>query len=85
LRIAETKSVLQKIPRDRRNVACRNSSGSNVRLINENQSRSHGESRLQNTILGAGICSRRPAGAVRCPATGLKQRFPHESGYSDAL
>jgi hypothetical protein len=43
LRIAETKSVLQKIPRDRRNVALPPTPVIDVRLINENQPRSHRE------------------------------------------
>ena len=43
LRIAETKSVLQKIPRDRRDVALPPAPVIDVRLINENQPRRHRE------------------------------------------
>ena len=67
LRIAEVKSVLQKIPRDRRDVALPPAPVIDVRLINENQPCRHRENADYDHELRRCICSRRLVGDVRRP------------------
>ena len=65
LRIAETKSVLQKIPRDRGNVALPPAPVIDVRLINENQPRRHREKTDYNHELRRSVIARRCSKSFR--------------------
>jgi len=64
LRIAETKSILQKIARDCRNIALPPTPVIDVRLINENQSRCHRENQYDDHKRGGSTCNHRPVGGA---------------------
>src|SRR5438552_5510609 len=86
LRIAEAKSVLQKIPRDRRHVALPPAPVIDVRLINENQSRSDRENADYEYNPRRCICSRRPAGDVRWPCyRSQSSAFHRKAATANAL
>src|SRR4029077_888191 len=83
LRIAEAKSVLQKIARDRRDVALPPAPVIDVRLVNENQPRRHSENASYEYNPRRCICSRRPAGDVCWACEG--SAFHRKAATVDAL